>query len=260
MKKRLPASSTLARPARRQRPAAPAACQREDAALTCIAGACRRRSGGNHAAVHRKSIVSPQVEQSAALRVAPWEFTEVESRPRDDYMRFGIYRHEPTGKHTYAVTLKIVGGIRDVTGWAGDSKPLACQLITAVCRNGTFSPRPYRLGQPHDSTTHTAVWALYAHYCDNADRNPTDLLRRAYPHQHMERLWTPEIWSDVREWAQWEGTSFPVTWDAANTAHLFRALRLLDEASLVDLLVRKLPTTIVKPETTPPRCDTSSPP
>lgn len=199
-------------------------------------------------------------QPSAALRAVPEEFTEVESCTGDGNIRFSIYRHERSGKYGYTTTLKTVRCIRKAAGWAGYTAPLMSHMVTECWRNGIISPRPYRLGQPHDSTTHTSVWALYAHYCSKTDRNPTDLLRRAYPTRRMEQLWTPQIWSDVLEWAQWEGTFVPDRWNTTNTAQLFRALNLLDAPFLVYLLRKKLPTATVQTATTSPPSDTPSVP
>jgi hypothetical protein len=181
-------------------------------------------------------------------------YTQVERHLLGEYVRYGIYRHEPTQRYTYNIRLKVVGGIREAVGWWPEqSRPSASQLVTECCRNGLLSPRPYRLGQPQDSTTTTCVWALYANYCDNAHYHRTDLLRRGYPYSGMERQWTPQIWSNLIEHAEWEGVNFPIRWDAGSAIQLVQALIDLNETCLAELLAATFATTPLNANTTPPR-------
>lgn len=182
--------------------------------------------------------MNPQFTDSAVFREPSEAFAEVDSTV-SEHIRLSVQRHLSTGRHTYSITQKIPGGIRHATGWAGHTKPSVSELIIECAHHGIVSPRPYHLEQPHDTTICTCVWALYANYCRKTDCNPTDLLHRAYPSRGMEPQWTPEIWSDVLERAEWEGTYFPRRWSQRNTGSLFRALHLLDAPFLVYLLETK---------------------
>lgn len=169
--------------------------------------------------------------------------TEVERHGLGEYVRYAIYRHNDSQQYAYKISLKVVGGIRAAHGcWQGDYRPVASELVSECSRHGVFSTRPYRLGQPQDSTTVICVWALYANYCDHARYTRTELLRQAYPNTRIEKHWTPQIWSAVLDQAEWEGLIVPIRWDVGSATQLARALHDLDARNLAKLLTSTYPT------------------
>ena len=154
---------------------------------------------------------------------------------RTESLRHTVVYRKHTRDYALYTTSKVMGGVRHLF-WPCRYR-LSVQELAAKClQQGTFSQRPYRLGQGLDLSIGICVYALYEHYCAAGELNPSELLERSYPHLERRQGWPPELWADIREWAQWEGILFPSAWTAEDARLLLRSLRLIGRPFLADVL------------------------
>jgi len=125
------------------------------------------------------------------------------------------------------------GGIHHATHWYRGERPTLTILRRDVYRGGTWSPRPYEIGQRGDSSTTSCVLALFAQYCTTKGLQPVEVMSRIYP---AERIYVDHIFADIREQAMWEGVSWPATWDESCIRSLIESLHDIQHAGLAQLI------------------------
>ena len=111
------------------------------------------------------------------------------------------------------------------------------ELVAECLQQGTFSARPYTLGQGGDSTIGACIDALYTHMCESKHLDPQALYVRAYPRPSDLEIDSPVI----RHLAEWQGVIYPNIWDKQEVLHLLDDLASMNNHALVTVLCETLP-------------------
>jgi hypothetical protein len=97
------------------------------------------------------------------------------------------------------------------------------QAALDALQYGTFSPRPYQLGETCDGSITECVLALFVNFCNATDRAPDALFRAAYPDDR--RI---PVWDEIMSVADWQGVCCPTHWNANAVAGLLQSLHAIN--------------------------------
>ena len=95
---------------------------------------------------------------------------------------------------------------------------------------GTFSPRPYQLGQACDGSITECALALFLHWCCATNRCPNNLYRQAYEREQSPR------WNETIAAAEWQGVAYPAEWNEQSKAGLLASLHEINYHSLASIV------------------------
>jgi hypothetical protein len=126
-------------------------------------------------------------------------------------------------------------GIRHLLWWGPDFEQE--QLLREALALGTFSVRPYRLGQGTDGTASACIDALYRHFCAARDLDPEALYERAYQ-KRAEPGYDP---LQTRRLAEWQGLVYPALWGDKEVLKLLHDLGTINNHGLVSAILEALP-------------------
>lgn len=121
-------------------------------------------------------------------------------------------------------------GIRQLLCWCGQYNEE--QLRRDVPVLGTFSPRPYRIGQGSDGTTGSCILASFYQFCVSASLDPVALYLQAYP----GGLEADHHLHTTRQIAAWQGVIYPASWGEQEIRRLLRDLSSSNNHRLATLV------------------------
>jgi hypothetical protein len=133
------------------------------------------------------------------------------------------------------VKVRAPRGIRLLLWWGKDFSEE--HLLRDALTLGTFSSRPYRLGQGADSTTVACIDALYHHFCAARNLDPEALYYRAY----QKRTEPGYDLLQTRRLAEWQGLVYPNQWDDKEALKLLHDLGAINNHGLVAAILEAVP-------------------
>jgi hypothetical protein len=149
-------------------------------------------------------------------------------------LRYSISRNDRLSRYSYTAVVKVDGGIWHLTA---NTPPDPPEMMLAEARtHGTFSARPYHLGQQHDSSVGLCVLTLYNAFCRTRQWDPATLLSQAYPGWERATDWPEDLWHEIHEAAHWEGLVEPTSWGNPEVRLLGQSLRELGREWLAELI------------------------
>ena len=110
-------------------------------------------------------------------------------------------------------------------------------VLQEALAQGTFSIRPYRLGQGADSTTAACVDALYHHFCAARALDPEALYSRAY----QKRIEPGYDMLQTRQLTEWQGLVYPKQWSDQQVLKLLHDLGAINNHGLVAAILEAMP-------------------
>jgi hypothetical protein len=110
-------------------------------------------------------------------------------------------------------------------------------VLREAMAQGTFSSRPYRLGQGADSTTAACVDALYRHFCAARKLDPEALYFKAY----QKRIEPGYDMLQTRHLAEWQGLVYPNQWSDTAVFKLLHDLGAINNHGLVASILEVIP-------------------
>ena len=90
-------------------------------------------------------------------------------------------------------------------------------------QHGSFSPRPYQLGQACDGSVNECALALFVHFCAANGHAPDALYHTAYPDERPL-----PAWREVVSAADWQGVGYPACWNRTALAGLLESLHAIN--------------------------------
>ena len=133
------------------------------------------------------------------------------------------------------ITVKVPGGVMFAI-WRGEDYDDAVH-VTTTRQYGTFSSRPYVLGQGADSTTGACIDTLYRHFCAAKNLDPEALYYTAYG----KRTEPGFDEKKSRTFAEWEGLEYPNSWNDQEILLLLHDLASINNHALVSTLLNVYP-------------------
>jgi hypothetical protein len=94
---------------------------------------------------------------------------------------------------------------------------------------GTFSLRPYQLGQACDGSITECALAFFIRWCSDTNRRHDVLYQEAY---HREQ--TPD-WKEITAVVEWQGVAYPAEWNAESESGLLASLHEINYHGLAGI-------------------------
>lgn len=87
---------------------------------------------------------------------------------------------------------------------------------------GRYSPRPYQLGRPVDTSHDNCLLALVHDLCAASDLKAHGIAQLAHP--ESTQLFSEQDFAEIVAQARWENYVSPTDWDATHILMLYKAL------------------------------------
>jgi hypothetical protein len=124
----------------------------------------------------------------------------------------------PSGMEWHArVYIRGIQGLWYLACTYHGERPTSEALYFNTYQRGLFSARPFRPGNRCDASTDLDVLALVCDFCREHGVDAAELIQRAGP---SRPLYSRADFVEAKRQADWEGTLFPVRWEADLTSAL----------------------------------------
>lgn len=134
-------------------------------------------------------------------------------------------------EYVYEAFVKVPKGIKHLV--FRNKELLDDKSIEDMAMQGSFSRRPFVLGQNCDGSIDYSVLALYHHYCMTKQIDPMDYLIEAYGKDEKRDF------NRILAYAKWEGVKYPKEWNTKAICGLLYSLYQINFRSLTEVIELK---------------------